>query len=88
MEKGKREFGIEIIDKLAKFFVLIIDKLVHPNIKLPKEVRVEDKTTNEKVQLISQLDEDDRTALYRIIEGMLTKNKFQTFFEQNIQIAK
>ena len=88
MEKGKREFGIEINDKLAKFFVLTIDKLVHPNIKLPKEVRVEDKTTNEKVQLISQLDEDDKTALYRIIEGMLTKNKFQTFFEQNIQIAK
>lgn len=49
---------------------------------------MEDKTANEKVQLISQLDEEDKHAVYRIIEGMLTKNEFQTFFEQNIQIAK
>ncbi|MFZ1751861.1 MAG: helix-turn-helix transcriptional regulator [Saprospiraceae bacterium] len=88
MEKGEREFGIDVIDKDAKFFGLTIDELVHPNSKLPKDIRVEDKTANEKVQLISQLDEDDKTAVYRIIDGMLTKNKFQTFFEQNIQIAK
>ena len=27
------------------------------------------------------IDEEDKTAVYRIIDGMLTKNKFQTFFE-------
>ena len=26
-------------------------------------------------------------TVYRIIDGMLTKPKFQTFFEQNIQTA-
>ncbi|MDR1877218.1 MAG: hypothetical protein LBQ84_06300 [Flavobacteriaceae bacterium] len=26
-------------------------------------------------------------AVYRIIDGMLTKSKFRTFFEQNIQTA-
>lgn len=88
MEKGEREFGIEVIDKLAKFFGLTIDELVHPNNRLPKEVKVEDKTAAEKIQLISQLDDEDKNAVYRIIDGMLTKNKFQTFFEQNIQIAK
>jgi len=49
---------------------------------------VEDKTANEKVKLTSQLDEEDKSAVYRIIKGILTKNKFQTFFEQNIQTAK
>ena len=86
MEKGERELGIEVIDKLAKFFDLTIDELVHTTSKLPKEVRVEDKTANEKVQLISQLDEEDKNAVYRIIDGMLTKNKFQNFFEQNIAV--
>lgn len=86
MEKGERELGIEVIDKLAKFFGLTINELVHPTSKLPKEVRVEDKTANEKVQLISQLDEEDKNAVYRIIDGMLTKNKFQNFFEQNIAV--
>ena len=88
MEKGEREFGIEVIDKLAKFFGLTIDELAHSNNKLPKQVKVEDKTANEKVQLTSQLDEEDKSAVYRIIKGILTKNKFQTFFEQNIQTAK
>jgi hypothetical protein len=47
-----------------------------------------DKTANEKEQLISQLDEEDKHAVYSVIDGILTKNKFQTFFEQNIQTAK
>ena len=55
---------------------------------MPKAVTVEDKTTNEKVQLISQLEEEDKHAVFRIINVMLTKSKFQTFFEQNIQTAK
>lgn len=88
MEKGEREFSIEVIDKLAKFFGLSIDELVHMNGKMPEAVTVEDKTTNEKVQLISQLEEEDKHAVFRIIDGMLTKSKFQTFFEQNIQTAK
>ena len=35
-----------------------------------------------------KIDEEDKTAVYRIVNSMLTKNKFQTFFEQNIQTAK
>ena len=83
MEKGEREFSIDVIDKLAKFFGLTIDELVYDN-RLPEVVKVEDKTATEKIQLISMLNEDDKNAVYRIIDGMLTKTKFQTFFEQNI----
>jgi transcriptional regulator with XRE-family HTH domain len=86
MEKGEREFGIETIDKLASYFGISIDELVHMNGKVPKAVTIEDKTVNEKVQLISQLEEEDKNAVYRIIDGMLTKSKFQTFFEQNIAV--
>nr|MBP6433009.1 helix-turn-helix transcriptional regulator [Ferruginibacter sp.] len=88
MEKGEREFGIEVIDKLAKYFGISIDELVHMNGKMPKAVTVEDKSANEKVQMISQLEEEDKHAVYRIIDGMLTKSKFQSFFEQNLQNAK
>jgi len=44
---------------------------------------VEYKTATERIQLISQPVEADKNAVYRIFDGMLTKNKFQTFFEQN-----
>jgi hypothetical protein len=36
--------------------------------------------------LISQLDEDGEEAVHHSIGGMLTKNKIQTYFEQNIAI--
>lgn len=87
MEKEEREFSIGVIDKPATFFRLSIDEGVHMNSKMPKTVTVEDKTTNEKIQLISQL-EEDKHAVFRIIDGMLIKSKFQAFFEQNIQTAK
>jgi hypothetical protein len=73
---------------LDKFFNLSIDELVQNDFIVPKEIKLEDKTANEKVLLIYQLDGKFKKVFYRIIDRLLTKNKFQSFFEQNIQIAK
>jgi transcriptional regulator with XRE-family HTH domain len=89
IESGQRDVSVEALDKIANFFGMTVDEIIHFEVsKTPAPVKVEDKTANEKVQLISQLDDEDKNAVYRIIDGMLTKNKFQTFFEQNIQTAK
>ncbi len=88
MEKGEREFGIDVVDKLAKFFNLTLDQIVHMEENLPTPIFVEDKTVSEKVKLIENLDEEDKIAIYRIIDTMLTKQKFQNFFEQNLQTVK
>jgi transcriptional regulator with XRE-family HTH domain len=89
IESGQRDVSVEALDKIAQFFGMKVDEIIHfEDIKNPVPIKVEDKTANEKVQLISQLDEEDKHALYRIIDGMLTKNKFQNFFEQNLQNAK
>ncbi len=80
IEKGEREPSIEVLDKLAKLFSLTIDQFVHEN--LPIEVTIEDKTTTEKLQLILQLDEEDKKAVFRIIDTMLTKSKFKDFFQK------
>ncbi|MBA3900097.1 MAG: helix-turn-helix transcriptional regulator [Bacteroidetes bacterium] len=84
IEKGEREPSIEALDKIAKLFGLTVDKIIHFEGKLPKEVRIEDKTANEKLQLISQLDEEDKQAVFRIIDCMLTKSKFKDFFQKNV----
>jgi transcriptional regulator with XRE-family HTH domain len=76
------------LQKLAKLYSITVDELINPEEVTLKEVVIEDKTVSEKVRLISQLDQEDQHAVYRIIDGMLTKNKFQTFFEQNLQPAK
>ncbi len=89
IESGQRDISVEALDKIAQFFGVTVDEIIHfEDTRTPAPVKVVDKTANEKVNLISQLDEEDKHAVYRIIDGMLTKNKFQTFFEQNIQLAK
>jgi hypothetical protein len=40
-----------------------------------KEVRIEDKSLLERVKLIDSLDKEDKTALIRVIDSMLTKKK-------------
>ncbi len=89
IESGQRDVSIEALAKIAQFFNMTVDDIINfESTKSPSPIKVEDKTANEKVQLISQLDEEDKHAVYRIIDGMLTKNKFQTFFEQNLQPTK
>ena len=89
IERGQRDISVEALDKIAIFFGVTVDEVIHfQDKKMLSPIKVLDKTANKKLYLISQLDTEDKTAVYRIINGMLTKNKFQTFFEQNIQIAK
>jgi len=84
VEKGEREPSIDALDKIAKSFGLTVDQLIHFEGSMPKEVTIEDKTATEKIQLIEQLEEPDKQALYRMIDCMLTKNKFKDFFQKNV----
>lgn len=59
---------------------MTVDGDFHFEGKMPKDVKIKDKTVNEKLQLIDQLEEEDKNAVYRIIDGMLTKSKFKDFF--------
>ena len=76
------DISIEVADKLARFFGLTLDELVHLEDASPKEIWIEDKTVNVKVQLIAQLEEEDKLAFYRIIDSMITRTKFQDFFQK------
>ena len=88
LEKALVEPFIDILDKLAAFYGVTIDEIIHYSKATPKAIRVEDKTASEQVRLMAQLNEKDKSTVMNIIDTMLTKQKFQTFFEQNIQPAK
>ena len=47
-------------------------------------MKIEDKTAHERLRLIDELEEEDKSALYRIIDSMLTKSKFKDFFQKNV----
>jgi len=52
--------------------------------KIPKEVTIVDKSVSERINLIQQLEEEDKKALFRIIDKMLTNKKFKDFFDKNM----
>jgi hypothetical protein len=47
-------------------------------------VTIEDKTTIEQMQLIQQLDEEDKQTIFKLIDKMLTTKKFKDFFQKNV----
>lgn len=84
MEKGEREPSIEALNKIAKLFAMTIDQIINYEGEVPQEITVEDKSVLERMKLIEQLEEEDKKALFRIIDGMLTKSKFKDFFQKNV----
>ncbi len=84
VETGDRDVSIEAVGKIAKFFNMSIDDLVNFEGEIPNEVTFEDKNTIEQMQLIQQLDEEDKTTVFKIVETMLTKKKFKDFFNKNV----
>jgi len=85
IEKGMRSITIEELQKMAKLFNTTIDNIVNFEGNIPKEVTITDKTAVEQMNLISQLDEEDKQTVFNIIDKMLTNKKFKNFFQENIQ---
>lgn len=89
VENGKREPSVEVLQKLSLILGVTVDELLRPDDnKQPAPVTVEDKTVSEKIRLVEQLEEEDKNVIYKMLDTMLTKKKFQDFFQQNIQISK
>jgi transcriptional regulator with XRE-family HTH domain len=75
IETGKYNPSLDVVQKLASVFDVSIDYLVSDTEEDFKEVRIEDKSLLERVKLIDSLDKEDKTALIRVIDSMLTKKK-------------
>ncbi|MBA9077102.1 helix-turn-helix domain-containing protein [Rufibacter quisquiliarum] len=84
IEKGTRALTVDELQRAARLFGLTTDQVLNYDGGVPQEVTVEDKTAAEQVRLISQLDEDDRQTVFKIIDRMLTTKKFKDFFQKNV----
>lgn len=84
LEKGLRDVKVSELQKLASLFEMPIDSIVNFEGDMPREVMIEDKAANEQLKLISQLDEEDKQTIFKLIDKMLTNQKFKNFFQENI----
>ena len=58
--------------------------LEHYQNVIPEEITIEDKPDFEKLHLINQLDEEDKSMIFRMVDKMLTTKKFKDFFNKNV----
>ena len=84
IEKGSRSITVEELQKMAQLFNMTTDQILNYDGKIPKEVTIEDKTAIEQMQLLQQLEEEDKKTIFRIIDKMLTNKKFKDFFNKNV----
>lgn len=85
VEKDMREVKVSELKTLSSLFNMSVDDIINYDENItPKEVILEDKSQNEQIKLINQLDEEDKSTILKIIDTMLTKKKFKDFFNKNV----
>jgi len=84
IEKGQRNITVEELQKIAKLFNVSIDDIINFDGGIPKEVTIEDKPAIEQINLIQQLDEEDKSTIFLLVNKMLTNKKFKDFFNKNV----
>lgn len=86
LEKGQYTPSLEVIKKLAEVFGVTIDYLVS-NRENPEEVEIEDKSLYERVKLIESLDNEEKKALMKIIDSMLTKKQISDLLQKTRAVS-
>jgi len=82
IETGKYKPSVDVLVKLADVFDISLDALVRDSDVDLKEVTVEDKDLAQRIKLIESLEPEDRHALFRVIDSMLTKQKILKLVSQ------
>lgn len=75
IETGKYMPQFETVIEMANAFEVSLDYLAGVSTTGLDEIRIEDQTFAEKIKLLNSLEDEDRNAIIRIIDTMLTKKK-------------
>lgn len=51
---------------------------------VPNEISMDDKAALEHLQLINELEDEDKTILLKLIETFVSKKRFKDYLQQNI----
>ncbi len=84
MEKEEGKPSVDALNKISKLFDMTVAQIINHESDLPQGVSIENKSVMERMKLIEQLEAENKQAIFRIIDGMLTKSKFKDFFNKNV----
>lgn len=84
LENGKRDLSVDELQKIAILFSMTTDQILNYENIVPEEITISNKPDFEKLNLINQLDDDDKATVFKIVDTMLTKKKLKDFFNKKI----
>ena len=82
MENGHLLPSIDIVQRLMKVFAVSADSLL--NDSESGLVDIQNNELNQQILLINQLDEDEKNALIKIINSMLTKKRMKDLLDGKV----
>ncbi len=85
MENGHLVPSIDIEQRLMKVFTVTADQLLNEDEKTV--VDIQNQEINEQLAMINQLDEDEKNALIKIINSMLTKKRMKDLLDGKFKLA-
>lgn len=84
LENGIHGPSVKELQQLAKYLDMTVDQILNFEGEMPQEVSMEGKPGFEQINMINQLDEEDKSNVFKIIDTMLTNKKFKDFFQKNV----
>ena len=86
MENSQQDIPVDSLVIIAKHFGMTVDDIIYYDVKngVPKEVTVKDKAVIEKLQLINELEEEEKSILLKLIDTFVSKKRFKDYLQKNI----
>jgi transcriptional regulator with XRE-family HTH domain len=85
IENNQQDVSLEALIKLSKQFNMSVDEIISfDNNRIPDEISITDKATLEQLQLINELEPEEKTILLKLIETFVSKKRFKDYLQQNI----
>ena len=81
-ENGHLLPSIDIVQRLMKVFAVSADTLL--NDEENSVIDLQNHELNEQIMLINQLDEDEKNALIKIINSILTKKRMKDLLDGKV----
>jgi hypothetical protein len=72
--------------QIAENFGVSVDDVIYFSEKngIPNEVSMEDKVALEQLQLINELDTEEKNILFKLIDTFVSKKRFKDYLQKNI----
>jgi len=86
IEHGKAAPSIEVLKKATLALGVSADYLLNDEAEDATPIEIKDKTMAEKLKLIDQLSEKDKSTIIHMIETMLTKQKMVDLLKEETRL--